>query len=83
MLFKNLKTGNTVSTSAKDAIDLMQRSPIYEAVPEAVTAPEAPAEDAPAHETEGGGDSPAVDENTADGAPKPKSRGKKPAKADE
>lgn len=79
MLFKNLKSGNTISTSAEDTIELMQRSPIYEAV----DVPEAPAEDTTAPNTEGGGDSPAADENAAEDAPKPKSKGKKPAKAED
>lgn len=39
MLFKNLKTGNFVATSDESSIELMQRSPIYEAVDVPAPAP--------------------------------------------
>lgn len=48
MLFKNIKTGNIVAVSNGDSVELMQRSPIYEAIkadiksePEIVVKPEA------------------------------------------
>lgn len=79
MMFKNLKTGNIVTASAEDTIELMQRSSIYEAV----DTPEAPAEDALTPNIEGESDFPAADENVAEDGPKPKSKGKKATKADE
>lgn len=40
MLFRNLKTGNIVAATNETSIDLMQRSPIYEAVKPTGPAPE-------------------------------------------
>lgn len=40
MLFKNLKTGNTVAAANETSIELMQRSSIYETVKPTTPTPE-------------------------------------------